>query len=70
MLCEVYSSGLLGEGGSDMKDYYASQEQENADRGSGGGFAAQRMSGQMGTETHTGYVQQAEDQNPVENYVS
>ena len=68
MLCEVYSSGLLGEGGSDMKDYYASQEQENADRGSGGGFAAQRMSGQMGTETHTGYVQQAEDQNPVENY--
>lgn len=68
MLCEVYSSGLLGEGGSDMKDYYASQEQGNADRGSGGGFAAQRMSGQMGTETHTGYVQQAEDQNPVENY--
>ena len=68
LLCEVYSNGLLGEGNAGMKDYYSAQEQENADEGSEPGFAAQRMSGQMGTETHTGYVQQSEDQNPVQNY--
>ncbi len=68
LLCEVYSQGLLGEDNAGMKDYYAAQNQENASKSSQPGFAAQRMSGQMGTETHTGYVQQSEDQNPLENY--
>jgi hypothetical protein len=61
LLSEVYSSNLLGEG---MKDYYAAQEQ---DTGSSG-YQQARMAPNMGTETHTGYPAEAEDQNPVENY--
>ena len=61
LLTEVYSSSLLGEG---MKDYYAAQEQETGSSG----YQQARMAPNMGTETHTGYPAEAEDQNPVENY--
>ena len=61
LLTEVYSSHLLGEG---MKDYYAAQEQGTGSSG----YQQARMAPNMGTETHTGYPAEAEDQNPVENY--
>ena len=58
LLSEVYSSNLLGEG---MKDYYAAQEQGTGSSG----YQQARMAPNMGTETHTGYPAEAEDQNPV-----
>ena len=57
LLTEVYSSHLLGEG---LRDYDPAQQQ--------GGSQQARMAPNMGTETHTGYPAEAEDQNPVENY--
>ena len=56
LLTEVYSSHLLGEG---LKDYDPAQQQ--------GGSQQARMAPNMGTETHTGYVQAGLDKDPLLN---